>query len=207
MKPRRRDALLALAAALLALAPATPAHSHEMPAERALIAQMTPGHVELLLTHEEPASERVSLLLARYDLDRDGQLRGPEARLAARQWLPHTLAGLRFEVPGQAPRSLPPEIKFERTPEGALRMAALMRYELPELEPGAQRTLRIRLDEDWRVTETATIVQARRGVRLDKIAGAPAPGERAGPFTLRAGADLAVVFERRPKHRKNPVKP
>ena len=108
------------------------ASGHESPVERDLMVQCGAREVVLLLQHREPAGERVTLLLQAYDLDRDGQLTGLEAQRAAAKWLPYMLAGLRFEVPGEAPAAQEPSLKFQVDESGALVTRAMIVYELPD---------------------------------------------------------------------------
>lgn len=184
--------LALFALALLALPPR--AASHELPSERAMILQLRADRVEVMLIHDEPPGERVDLLLARYDFDRDGELSPSEGQLAGAAWLGYAIDGVTLEVVGEAPASHPPQIKFKRTEDGGLAMAALLRFDVPPLAAGAARTLRVRLAKQAGTLETQASIQCLGGPRLVSIAGKPITGEQTPPFTLYPGANLAITF-------------
>lgn len=188
---------LCLFCALLALS--APALAHEQPQERGLIAQMGEHDVHIMLTYRQPAGELTALTMARFDVNKDGQLDAQEAEFAGQSWLPRALHGLTFEVVGHAPRAHRPQIKFRRHEDGAMEMAALVRYELTNTVPHTARMLRITL-ADHALKTAARLHAQSPGVSLAQVllserALATPPGESlAGPYTLRAGQTMQARF-------------
>lgn len=174
---------------------AAPAHTHEFPQEREVIAQVGRDRVDLLVTYTETNRARIDVTMARFDLDRDGALTGPEAILAGQSWLPYALAGLTFEVVGEKPAMQPPSIKFKRTDAGEVKMAVLMSYEVPALAPEATRTLRVRLHDDPHTLPLTAQAQAVDGLRLRDIAGHTiGPTRRTKAYPLQHGADVTFTY-------------
>lgn len=166
------------------------AQGHVLPQERKIIAQVSAHGVEILVEFLEPANERTKLLLQRFDLDGDGELRGPEAKLAGGVWVKYILMGLQFEVLGEAPAASPPELKFRREKNGALTALLYLRWDLPKLEPAATRTLQIKLNQDEKTVPTALSfsegehteireIAVPRRFKADIDATVLSPGERA----------------------------
>ena len=123
----------ALIGALLALTTSTPGVlvAHEFPLERGLVVQMSANEVHVLVSYQDPRTDRSSLLFKNYDINADGRLEGKEAQLAAGQLLPMALQGVKLEVPGLKPGTTLPQVKIERTTKGELVMMALVTYTLP----------------------------------------------------------------------------
>ena len=163
------------------------AQAHTFPRARQLRAELAPGHVDVLLSYEEPPTDRTRLLIQRFDLDRDGQLSGAESQTAATALLPAALEGLQLEVPGQRPAMQPPQLKLRHDAEGRLVLLALLRWELPTLAPGAERTLVVRLTYDTPLPLTAQLLAA------DEVRPALASTGRAtGPRQITGGQKLSL---------------
>lgn len=178
----RRPATLALLAAFL-LGLST-AHAHVLPQERKLVAQISADRVEILIEYLEPPGDRADLLQQRFDLNRDGELRGPEAKLAGGVWIKHVLRGLQLEVVGESPAALEPEIKFHREQKGALTSLLYVRWELPKLDADTPRTLRIKLLGEKNTVPTALLFRPGEHTEIREIAV---------PIRFKAAPDAAVL--------------
>lgn len=177
-----RPIFFALAAALL-LGPSS-AGAHTLPQERKVVAQVSGDRVEILVEFLEPPNDRVQLLLRRFDLDGDGELRGAEAKLAGGAWSKYVLAGLQFEVVGESPAAQEPEIKFRRAQKGALTSLLYMRWDLPQLAPGATRTLRLKMQADEKTVPTAISFSPGEATDIREIAV---------PLRFKSNLDAAVL--------------
>lgn len=163
-----RHAIVALLA-LFFMGPSR-ADTHVLPQERKIDVQISADRVEILVEFLEPPNERVHLLLQRFDLDGDGELSDPEAKLAGGVWTKHVLSGLQFEVVGESPAGHEPEIKFRREKKGALTSLLYMRWDLPKLEPAATRTLRIKMLPDEKTVPTALTISPGEHTDIREIA-------------------------------------
>jgi|GEM_PF-5456515 len=160
------------------------AQAHVLPQERKIIAQISADRVEILVEFLEPPNERAKLLVQRFDLDGDGELRGPEATLAGGVWIKYILSGLQLEVLGEAPAAHAPEIKFHREKKGALTALLYLRWDLPKLEPAAMRTLRIKLQQDEKTVPTALSFSEGEHTEIREIAV---------PLRFKGNIDAAVL--------------
>src|SRR5690554_2192023 len=172
----------ALLAALLLVS--SRAQAHVLPQERKIIAQVSADRVEILVEFLEPPNDRAKLLIQRFDLDGDGELRGPEAKLAGGVWSKYMLSGLQLEVLGEAPAAQEPEIKFRHEKKGALTALLYLRWDLPELKPGATRTLRIKMEADEKTVPTALSFSDGEHTKTRELAV---------PLRFKANIDAAVL--------------
>lgn len=143
-----RHLLMLCALVTLTTQGASTSRAHELAAERQLIVQLGASHASVLVTLEERDKARADLIFARYDLNRDGKLEGPEAELAGQLVLPMALQGITLEVIGERPGAQEPKLKFKRTTKGELAMMALVTYTLPPLAPQKKRTFRVSMRDD-----------------------------------------------------------
>lgn len=186
----------ALAALVTMLAMVATAGAHTLPRERTLIVQVSADRVEVLVEYLEPPGASIDLLFRRFDLDHDGRLRGPEAKLAGSEWLGRVLRGLQFEVVGEKPRAHPPELKFHREQRGSLTSALYARWDVDPLEPGQKRTVRVRM---LRVPENVATETTFRPGDHTTIVGLDLPPQmRQAPARpmLRAGQQASVTVRR-----------
>lgn len=131
--------------------------------------QVSSDRVEILVEHLEPPNERLFLMMRRFDLDGDGQLNEAESKLAGKLWAKHMLYGLEFEVPGEAPRTLEPQIKFRHEKKGALTSALYARWDLDQLPEGARRSLKIRLKPGEQTVPTAIVFEPGEGTTIEEL--------------------------------------
>ena len=128
-----------LAAVLGVLGPA-PLRAHNLPPSRRVLAsaRLEPParggalRVDVMVWMRVPAGRRSTALQARYDLDRSGRLEAPEARMLADALAPEAIGGfiLRIDHRSRAPQSAESQARIE--PDGALAIAVLLPYALPE---------------------------------------------------------------------------
>lgn len=161
-----------LLATLLFLAMSTPGVliAHEFPLERGVVVQMSPTEVHVLVSYQDPRTDRSSLLFKTYDINADGRLEGKEAQLAAGQLLPMALQGVRLEVPGLRPGTKTPKVKIERTKKGELVMMALVTYTLPawtDKEP--TRQFKVSLDAGKKTPPVQVVFKGIEGVKIQDI--------------------------------------
>ncbi len=181
-----RPQLMVLALTLLA----PTALAHELPSKRHILAQVSPTAVRIMVTHEEPQNERTKLMMAQFDVNRDGQLAPEEAKLATSTWSQYVLAGLTFEIPGERPRAKAPQIKIERTERGSIATAVLMEFELPR---ASSRALIARASDKAR-TPSKIIVEGAHGLALHDVNGYPPPTRPMPTISLAQGAELRFVL-------------
>lgn len=188
---------------LCALMPlgASVSSAHELAAERQLVVQLGVSHASVLVTLEERDKARADLIFARYDLNRDGKLEGPEAELAAQLVLPMALQGITLEVVGERPAAQEPKIKLKRTQRGELAMMALVTYALPALKPEAKRTFRVSLRDDHKYPGLM--------VRFDALEPVLTIGVKSEdgliantPIALASGQHTEAIFALRDKNSK-----
>jgi hypothetical protein len=195
MKYRGLKITIALIGALSAgLLHQATGQAHDKAQERGILAQIAPDRVEIMLTYYRPAGDQVDLLKARYDLNKNGKIDKSEAPLAGQVWLKPALAGLQFEVVGEAPKAHSPEIKFREEEDGGLSMAALVRYDLPKLATDKARTFRVSLDPG--AAATAVHLQSIDGLKLVKVGERvlEKPREHSGPYALESKKPLTATF-------------
>lgn len=169
MRPTYLRVAIAALLTLLFMSPSL-AEAHVLPQERKIDVQISADRVEILVEFLEPPNERVELLLQRFDLNGDGELSAPEAKLAGSVWAKHALSGLQFEVVGESPAGHEPEIKFRREKKGALTSLLYMRWDLPKLEPGATRTFRVKTLSDPQTVPTALSISPGERTDIREIA-------------------------------------
>ncbi len=198
MVTSRSFARRACGASLLALVALTSVlvSAHESQPERELVVQLGPKRASVLLTYKAARGEAVELTFARFDVNRDGQLTGPEIELAAQSWAPIMLHALRFEIPGERPGTTPPQIKMARQDNGDLMLMALVTYELPEQAPEATRDFKVTLDEARGARVTRVMFQAEPGLALVRVAGREhdARSASSSPLTLAPGQTLSATW-------------
>ncbi len=188
---RRVCALLALVAVGLVLVGSAlgTAHAHELPQERTVLVQVSKTSVEVMIVYLEPPGPSVDLLMKRFDLNKDGELTGPEARLAGGEWIRRVLHGLQFEVAGEKPRAREPEIKFRVEKKGSLSAAVYARWDLESLPDHKTRTVHVRLLRQPENVPTEVTFQGDENTKItaielpERFRGAPirpvlAPGEQ-----------------------------
>jgi hypothetical protein len=124
------------------------------------LVQVSEDRVEVMLVFLEPPGPRADLMLERFDLNRDGELRGAEATLAGGEWTGRALSGLQFEVAGETPKARAPEIKFRHEQQGALSAAVYARWDLEPLEAGQTRTVHVRMLRQAKNVATEVTFQA-----------------------------------------------
>ena len=139
---------LAILALLLSLVATKPSSAHDLPQERTILLQLYPTSIEAMIVYQEPPGRRVDFFLARFDTDRDGTLTGPEAEAAGKDWIPHALQGLTFQVDGEPLPDPTREIKFKKEHNGALSSAILLTFQTPRLDPGQHRTISVTRAKD-----------------------------------------------------------
>ncbi len=150
----------------------------------------------MLVEHLEPPDDKGQVLVRRFDLNHDGKLRGPEAKLAGDEWIRRVLYGLQFEVVGEKPRAREPEIKFHREPKGSLTSAVYARWDLPKLAPGAHRTVVVRLLSVPNNVATEISFEAGEHTEVDQVdLPARLRGKAARPM-LRPGEQASVRVQR-----------
>lgn len=136
--------LLALATALLALALAAQASAHTGGENHRAIVSIEPDAIRTLLLMQVPAGERATALLARFDMDRNGELNALESQLLVAKLGAETVGGWVLKVGKVAPRPKDLAARASVTESGGLLVAILLEY------PPASRGERVRV----RVLET-----------------------------------------------------
>ena len=184
--------LVLVASAALALAALAPhqAFGHDLPATRSIVAQVGVDRLDLFVVFVEPArSARASLLISRYDLDHDGALGEHEAQLAGPAWIGEAMHGVHVEMSQDqaAPSSV--RYKFDRRPDGALAMAALLSFDLPALPSDQKRPMRLFLEKGAHVAPCRASARAQGAIA---IAGARA--RSTAPRVLSPGEELRTMF-------------
>lgn len=163
------------------------AEAHELDPLRTVIVQVEPNRLDLMILFEEPPGPRASLLLAKYDVDQNGLIEGPEAELAGREMLPRMLAGLQFEVLGERPRTGEPKIKFQTTPSRGITAAAFVSYELATLDVDAPRTIEVRNLPLNHGLSAEFLIRAGQGLQITASTHPHSSGLATQPFTLTPG--------------------
>ncbi len=181
----RHGALIAVLAALLL--PSVAADAHEFPVERSLLAQVSLDRVEMMLVYTEPAGPRTDLLIAKFDLDNDGEIAGPELKLAEGELTKRAFRGLELEFLGERAGMHPPEMKVKRTREGGLAAAFYLHYRLDEKV--AERTFVVRLEGSAeRIIPLVLVVEAGEGLKL-KSSSSPIDGIATRSTELKASSE------------------
>lgn len=182
-------ALLVLLAATLLL---STAHAHDLPQERTVLVQVSKDRVEVLIAYLEPPGPQQELLFKRFDLNGDGELTGPEAKLAGSEWMPRVLHGLQFEVAGENPKAREPEIKFRREKKGSLSAAVYARWDLEPLAEGETRTVHVRLLRQPKNVPTEVTFRSNENTAIAEVdLPARVRGAPTRPL-LRAGEQASV---------------
>lgn len=153
------------------------AYAHDLPQERTALVQVSKNRVEVMIVFLEPPGPTIDLLMKRFDLNGDGALSGPEAKLAGGEWMPRVLHGLQFEVAGEKPQAQEPEIKFRVEKKGSLSAAVYARWDLPPLEAGEERTVHVRILRQPQVVPTELSFQSGENTT---ITGISLPGHGRG---------------------------
>jgi hypothetical protein len=176
--------------------------AHDLPQERTVLVQISENQIEVMLVFLEPPGPRAEIMLERFDLNRDGELRGAEAMLAGGEWTGRVLDGLQFEVAGETPTPRAPEIKFRREQRGALSAAVYARWDLEPLGADQTRTVHVRMLRQADNVPTEVTFQASAPLELSDIElptrfrGSPVrpvlkAGEQASAQTRRASSPSA----------------
>ncbi len=181
------------------LALARSASAHDLPQERALLLEIKPEGLEAMVVYQEPPGERVDLIKAQSDFNRDGALTGPDAVAAASAWVPRALQGLEFEAEGTELDRDPPRVKFRNEHNGALSSAIYLRWDWEELDADAERTIRLTRSEDSGTFETLVRFQTSSPLQFTSSSTAESATSatgRIGPFALDPDATVAVTVTR-----------
>jgi hypothetical protein len=186
---RRALALAVVAALGLVL---STAHAHDLPQERTALVRVSKDRVEVMIVYLEPPGATVDLLMKRFDLNGDGSLTGPEARLAGGEWMPRVLRGLQFEVAGETPRAREPEIKFRVEKKGSLSAAVYARWDLEPLDAGESRTVHVRVLRQPEVVPTEITFQSGSMTTITDVALPPRFGGAPTRPLLASGEQASV---------------
>jgi hypothetical protein len=187
----RRITLLLPLLTLLLCAVST-GHAHEIEPLRTVIVQVESDRIDIMVLFEEPPGPRAGLLLARYDLDQNGQLEGFEAELAGREMLPRMLSGMQFEVVGERPATGEPEIKFQVTPTRGITAAAFVSYELPAMPADATRTIVVRNFPVSHAMSAEVLIRAGSDLQIISSSVPHAGGLVTQPATLNPGGTMTA---------------
>lgn len=165
--------------------------------------------VEALVMLEIQAGPRVAALTRQHDIDRSGTFNPVEALALAGALSPELLGGYAVEIDGEAGRLRRGEVRAERTPDGGLVVAALLRYDGPDgrWAPGATHRVRIPRvgprdapKSDTRASGVAPLtleIQLSSAVRpLETSHPLAHDAPVLGPVELAAGADDVWVTAR-----------
>ncbi len=166
------------------------AHAHDLKVERSIIAQVHATKVQILVIYNEAPGDRSERFMAKYDVNRNARIDGSEVLLATPEISRLALLGLEFEVEGEKPKMLPPEVKFENKPGKPVSAAILLTYELDAVP---QRTLHIRQKPAKGLPETTVAIEAGEGLTISNSSGA-ASTRTTAPLRLTPGDKISVTF-------------
>lgn len=156
-----------------------------------MLVELSESSAEAMVVYQEPPGRRISLLFARYDLDGDENIDGPEAEAASSSWIPYALQGLEFRIAGETPERLSEEIKFRPEHNGALSAAIYLEWDVDDLDPGQSRAFTVSRKSDAADFETLVRFQLKSGLELTDAPSSRVTRET-GPYRLPPGRSISV---------------
>jgi len=104
-----------------------------------LVTATGPLVADVLILHEIPRGERANHLMARFDIDRSGELSPLEAQALSAEVGPETVGGYVLRFMGKPPRPTSLQTTATVTEVGGLAVALMLVYDLPACTEAACR--------------------------------------------------------------------